>query len=59
MRVGPEGGAAVLGVEVGEEGDELEGEGGSVVHDVRVGGGQLHPVVGVVQVGKLACNVIS
>ena len=54
MRVGPEGSAAVLRVEVGEESDKLEGEGRSVVHDVRVGGGQLHPVVGVVQVGQLA-----
>ena len=56
MRVGPEGSAAVLSVEVGEEGDKLEGERGSVVHDVRVGGGQLHPVVGVVQVGQLSCK---
>ena len=56
VRVGPERSATVLRVEVGEEGDKLEGEWRSVVHDVRVGGGQLHPVVGVVQVGQLACK---
>ena len=55
--VGPEGRPAVAGVEVGEESDELEGEGGGGVEDVGVGGGELHAVVGVVQVGQLAWGV--
>ena len=59
MRVGPEGSAAVLRVEVGKEGDKLERHWGSVVHDVGVGGGQQHPVVRVVQVGQLSCKVRS
>ena len=54
VRVGAEGSAAVVRVELGEEGDELEGERRSRVEDVRVGGGQLHPVVGVVEVRQLA-----
>ena len=56
VRVGPESSAAILRVEICEECDELKGEWGGVVHDVRVGGGQQHPVVGVVQVGQLPCK---
>ena len=54
LGVGPEGSATVPRVEVGEEGDKLDGEGGGVVHNVGVGGGEEHAVVGVVEVGELA-----
>ena len=52
--VGPEGSATVTRVEVSEEGDKLDGEGGGVVEDVGVCGWEEHAVVGVVKVGELA-----
>lgn len=52
--VGSECGGSVLGAEVGEESDKLDGERRGGVHDVGVAGGVVHLVVGVVEMGQLA-----
>ena len=51
---GPDGGTSVLQVEVGKQGDKLEGQGRGVVQQSRVVHGQKVPVVGVVKVRGLS-----